>query len=307
MLFRGTERFALGRDRPAVRRHGRRAERRHRQGVHDRLRADARPAPAARLRRDGRHGLAARLQATSTPSARSCSRRSRCTRTTRRTRSSTCSATLDLRRSPAGAADHRPRAGHPRDAGRARSPPSTRAATCRLRSSIAAAGSVDHDAIVELAEQTLGGLRAGERAPAARPGARSCRRRACASSARTPSRSTSASAAPGSRAATSGASPSACSTRSSAGSRPRGCSRAVREERGLAYAVYSFAGQFTDTGQVGLYVGTRPDNLAEAMEVVEAELERLRERAGDRGGARPRARERQGARGARDGVLRARA
>jgi predicted Zn-dependent peptidase len=53
--------------------------------------------------------------------------------------------------------------------------------------------------------------------------------------------------------------------------------QSVREERGLAYSVYSFAGQFADTGQVGLYVGTRPDNLAEAMEVVAAELERLRE------------------------------
>ena len=53
--------------------------------------------------------------------------------------------------------------------------------------------------------------------------------------------------------------------------------QSVREERGLAYAVYSFAGNFVDTGQVGLYVGTRPDNLAEAMRVVEAELRRLRE------------------------------
>ena len=44
--------------------------------------------------------------------------------------------------------------------------------------------------------------------------------------------------------------------------------QAVREERGLAYAVYSFSGQSRDTGQVGLYVGTRPDNLAEAMQVV---------------------------------------
>ena len=52
--------------------------------------------------------------------------------------------------------------------------------------------------------------------------------------------------------------------------------QSVREERGLAYAVYSFAGQFTDTGQVGLYVGTRPDNLAEAMDVVRVELERMR-------------------------------
>jgi predicted Zn-dependent peptidase len=53
--------------------------------------------------------------------------------------------------------------------------------------------------------------------------------------------------------------------------------QAVREERGLAYSVYSFAGQFADTGQIGLYVGTRPDNLAAAVEVVGGELARLRE------------------------------
>jgi predicted Zn-dependent peptidase len=50
----------------------------------------------------------------------------------------------------------------------------------------------------------------------------------------------------------------------------------VREQRGLAYAVSSFSGQYADTGQVGLYVGTRPDNLAPAMEVIARELERLR-------------------------------
>jgi predicted Zn-dependent peptidase len=53
--------------------------------------------------------------------------------------------------------------------------------------------------------------------------------------------------------------------------------QAVREERGLAYSVYSFAGQYVDTGQIGLYVGTRPDNLREAMRVVADELARLRE------------------------------
>jgi predicted Zn-dependent peptidase len=50
----------------------------------------------------------------------------------------------------------------------------------------------------------------------------------------------------------------------------------VREQRGLAYAVSSFTGQYSDTGQVGLYLGTRPDNLAPAMEVIARELERLR-------------------------------
>ena len=99
----------------------------------------------------------------------------------------------------------------------------------------------------------------------------------CASCARTPSRSTSRSAASGCSAATTAASPPACWTRSSAACPRRRLFQAVREERGLAYSVYSFAGQYADTGQVGLYVGTRPDNLVEAMKVVSDELERLRE------------------------------
>jgi predicted Zn-dependent peptidase len=51
----------------------------------------------------------------------------------------------------------------------------------------------------------------------------------------------------------------------------------VRERRGLAYAVYSFTSAYHDTGQIGLYVGTRADNVAEAMSVVGAELRRLRD------------------------------
>jgi predicted Zn-dependent peptidase len=35
----------------------------------------------------------------------------------------------------------------------------------------------------------------------------------------------------------------------------------IREKRGMAYAVYSFASQYTDTGLVGIYVGTREENL----------------------------------------------
>ena len=50
----------------------------------------------------------------------------------------------------------------------------------------------------------------------------------------------------------------------------------VRERRGLAYAVYSFTSAYHDTGQVGLYVGTRTENLVEALEIVEVELERMR-------------------------------
>jgi predicted Zn-dependent peptidase len=51
----------------------------------------------------------------------------------------------------------------------------------------------------------------------------------------------------------------------------------VRERRGLAYSVYSFQSTYAGTGQVGLYLGTRPDNVVRAMKVVADELERLRE------------------------------
>jgi predicted Zn-dependent peptidase len=51
----------------------------------------------------------------------------------------------------------------------------------------------------------------------------------------------------------------------------------VRERRGLAYAVYSFTSAYQDTGQVGLYVGTRADNVVQALSVVGSELERCRQ------------------------------
>jgi len=49
----------------------------------------------------------------------------------------------------------------------------------------------------------------------------------------------------------------------------------IREKRGLAYAVYSWSSQYTDTGQVGIYVGTREDNVAKALEVIGTELGRI--------------------------------
>jgi predicted Zn-dependent peptidase len=50
----------------------------------------------------------------------------------------------------------------------------------------------------------------------------------------------------------------------------------VRERRGLAYSVYSFTSAYQDSGQVGLYVGTRTDNVSEAVAVVGEELTRIR-------------------------------
>ena len=49
----------------------------------------------------------------------------------------------------------------------------------------------------------------------------------------------------------------------------------VRERRGLAYSVFSFSSQHADTGEVGLYVGTRPENLDEAVATIAQELQRF--------------------------------
>jgi predicted Zn-dependent peptidase len=141
---------------------------------------------------------------------------------------------------------------------------------------IAAAGSVDHDAIVQLAERTLDGLRSGDRAPTPAPApaqpppdVRFQRKdteqvHVCLGATGIPRSDERRFAVRVLDAIFGGLSSSRLF-------------QSVREERGLAYAVFSFAGQYADTGQVGLYVGTRPDNLTEAMKVVGEELERLRE------------------------------
>ena len=43
--------------------------------------------------------------------------------------------------------------------------------------------------------------------------------------------------------------------------------QSVREERGLAYSVYSFVSSFADTGYTGVYVGCLPDKLRDVLEV----------------------------------------
>ncbi len=52
--------------------------------------------------------------------------------------------------------------------------------------------------------------------------------------------------------------------------------REVREKRGLAYSVGSYNEQYSDSGLVATYVGTREDNVEEACAVIGGELARLR-------------------------------
>jgi predicted Zn-dependent peptidase len=142
---------------------------------------------------------------------------------------------------------------------------------------VAAAGSVDHDEVVALAERTLGGLRAGERAPVpqAAPAAPQARVRF---QAKDTEQVHVCLGGPGIARADERRFAVRVLDAIFGGLSSSRLFQSVREERGLAYAVYSFAGQFTDTGQIGLYVGTRPDNLAAAMDVVRVELDRMRER-----------------------------
>ena len=48
--------------------------------------------------------------------------------------------------------------------------------------------------------------------------------------------------------------------------------REIREKRGLAYSVGSYTQQYVDSGLIGLYVGTREDNVQEACGIIGREL-----------------------------------
>ncbi|RNL65082.1 insulinase family protein [Nocardioides marmoriginsengisoli] len=49
----------------------------------------------------------------------------------------------------------------------------------------------------------------------------------------------------------------------------------VREKRGLAYSVYSFATSYSDAGMVGVAVGSLPSKAEEVLDVVRSELTRM--------------------------------
>ncbi|GBD24925.1 putative zinc protease [bacterium HR30] len=50
----------------------------------------------------------------------------------------------------------------------------------------------------------------------------------------------------------------------------------IRERRGRAYSVYSFLSSYSDAGYLGIYVGTSPEWVREVVDIILAELERLK-------------------------------
>jgi predicted Zn-dependent peptidase len=51
----------------------------------------------------------------------------------------------------------------------------------------------------------------------------------------------------------------------------------IREQRGLAYSVYSYHGPHVDAGTFAVYAGTAPHRVHEVLTVVRAELDKVRE------------------------------
>jgi len=49
----------------------------------------------------------------------------------------------------------------------------------------------------------------------------------------------------------------------------------IRENRGLAYAVYSFVSSYVDTGLLGVYMATDTKNVNPALETVQKEIKKI--------------------------------
>ncbi len=49
----------------------------------------------------------------------------------------------------------------------------------------------------------------------------------------------------------------------------------IREERGLAYSVYTFSGSYADTGLFGVYAGCQPGKADEVLDLIRTQLDRV--------------------------------
>jgi predicted Zn-dependent peptidase len=56
----------------------------------------------------------------------------------------------------------------------------------------------------------------------------------------------------------------------------------VREKRGLAYSIYSYASSYSDTGTMTIYAATRPREAARVIELVRREMKRFHRQGIDR-------------------------
>ncbi len=144
---------------------------------------------------------------------------------------------------------------------------------------IAAAGSIDHSTLVRLARAAQGFDRPGRRAPAAPPAPEAGD--AATSTLRFIAKDTEqyhlALGAPGIARDDERRYAMRVLDTVLGGTSSSRLFQEVRERRGLAYSIFSFHQSFASTGQVGIYLGTRPENVEVGMRVIGEELERLRQ------------------------------
>jgi predicted Zn-dependent peptidase len=138
---------------------------------------------------------------------------------------------------------------------------------------VGAAGHLDHDRIVALAEKLVKPPSEGEGAPKETPLAGESRLRFLQ---KDTEQYHICFGAPGLRRDDQRRFPLAVLDAIFGGSTSSRLFREVREKRGLAYSVGSYNEQFTDQGLVATYVGTREDNVEEACSIIGNELARLR-------------------------------
>jgi len=141
---------------------------------------------------------------------------------------------------------------------------------------VAAAGSVDHDHIADLVERAVGEPGANGAAPAAQPAPDSLSPRLRFHEKETEQYHLCLGAPGISRGDDRRFALRVLDTLLGGSSSSR-LFQEVREKRGLAYSVFSYASHFIDSGQVGIYVGTRPDSVGEAMAVIAQELRAVAE------------------------------
>jgi predicted Zn-dependent peptidase len=138
---------------------------------------------------------------------------------------------------------------------------------------VAAAGNIDHDEIVELVTKTLGKRGA---AGAGKPNLRPALTEAPPPHLRFQRKDTEqyhvCLAAPGISRSDRRRIAASLLDAILGGSASSRLFQEIREKRGMAYAVYSFVSQYTDTGQIGVYLGTREDNLADALEITAEQI-----------------------------------
>jgi len=136
---------------------------------------------------------------------------------------------------------------------------------------VAAAGRVDHEALVAMTERFLGGLASGPRS--VRPVAEAAGRGKVAAIRKDTEQTHICYGVATMNAHHPDRFPLALLDGVLGGGMSSRLFQEIRERRGLAYAVYSFSALYQDTGEFAVYAGTRPEKAAEVLGLIRAEME----------------------------------